>query len=242
MSDWENSDKEEEAVKPVKVVKSKWEGEDEEEQVASDWDESSEEEKPKSTAVAPPPKKKGTLKQKLAQKEAEKAARIARGEFNEDELVEMHPQERARIDREKELQSDLKNAADLFGGLGVGTSSLQDIVRLDPKTKEDFQTLSTLIVEHIIKPHQSKPLYHQFVEMHVKELALPLKDVEVRKAASTLTTLANEKQKEAKDKASGKKKPKATAKATIGAAKVVGKIDTTAYEEALDDFADGDFM
>jgi hypothetical protein len=30
----ENSDKEEEAAKPVKVVKSKWEGEDEEEQVA----------------------------------------------------------------------------------------------------------------------------------------------------------------------------------------------------------------
>jgi translation initiation factor 3 subunit J len=41
---------------------------------------------------------------------------------------------------------------------------------------------------------------------------MPLKDVEVRKAASGLTTLANEKQKEQRDKASGKKKPKATAK------------------------------
>jgi translation initiation factor 3 subunit J len=43
---------------------------------------------------------------------------------------------------------------------------------------------------------------------------MPLKDVEVRKAASGLTTLANEKQKEQRDKASGKKKLKAAAKPT----------------------------
>ena len=43
---------------------------------------------------------------------------------------------------------------------------------------------------------------------------MPLKDVEVRKAASALTTLANEKQKQQRDKASGKKKAKASAKPT----------------------------
>lgn len=59
--------------------------------------------------------------------------------------------------------------------------------------------------------------------MHIRELAAPLKDVEVRKAASGLTTLANEKQKEAKDKASGKKKAAKPAGKTLGAAKVVGK-------------------
>jgi len=64
----------------------------------------------------------------------------------------------------------------------------------------------------------------------------------VRKAASALTTLANEKQKEAKDKTSGKKKAKPSVKSTLGAGKVAGKIDTQAYEEALDDFDDGDFM
>lgn len=73
-----------------------------------------------------------------------------------------------------------------------------------------------------MKRHQNKPLYPTFVEHHVRELAGPLKDVEVRKAASGLTTLANEKQKEARDKASGKKK-KAASKPTLGSAKVANK-------------------
>jgi hypothetical protein len=62
-----------------------------------------------------------------------------------------------------------------------------------------------------------------FIEHLARELAMPLKDVEVRKVASGLTTLANEKQKEQRDKASGKKKPKAAAKPAIGAAKASSK-------------------
>lgn len=59
--------------------------------------------------------------------------------------------------------------------------------------------------------------------MHVRELAAPLKDVETRKAASALTTLANEKQKEQRDKASGKKKPKVAAKPALGSTKAASK-------------------
>ena len=93
-------------------------------------------------------------------------------------------------------------------------------------------------------------------------MAQPLRDVEVRKAASGLTTLANEKQKEQRDKASGKKKTKGAAKPGLGAAKIaskcvafsivlsfhpsltVSRVDTGAYEEALDDFGSNadDFM
>ncbi|KAH9033333.1 hypothetical protein EDB84DRAFT_1489028 [Lactarius hengduanensis] len=61
---------------------------------------------------------------------------------------------------------------------------------------------------------------------------MPLRDVDVRKAASGLTTLANEKQQ---GKTSGKK-PKAAAKPVLGASKVGNKLDTTVYDEALDDF------
>jgi translation initiation factor 3 subunit J len=75
----------------------------------------------------------------------------------------------------------------------------------------------------LIKRDQDKPLYASFVEMHVKALAQPLKDVDVRKAASALTTLANEKQKEQRDKASGKKKPKASSKPALGGAKSLAK-------------------
>ena len=77
-------------------------------------------------------------------------------------------------------------------------------------------------MDYIVKRHQNKPLYATFVEMHVKELAAPLKDVDVRKAASGLTTLANEKQREQRNKAGGKKK-KGAAKPALGATKASSK-------------------
>ena len=116
------------------------------------------------------------------------------------------------------------------------------LVSFTPQSKEDFQKLSTMLIDYVLKRHQSKPLYPTFVEMHVREMAQPLKDVEVRKAASALTTLSNEKQKEQRDKASGKKKPKAASKPALGAAKVNTKVDTRVYDEALDDFGNDDFM
>ncbi|KAI5833718.1 eukaryotic translation initiation factor 3 subunit J [Schizophyllum commune] len=253
--DWDASDEEtsKKVAPPPKVIpkkSSKWEGEDEEEQVASDWEESSDEDdKPAAPAPVAPPKKKGNLKQKLAEKEAAKAARKAAGEddvgYDSDEVLD--PREKARLDKERELNSDLNNAADLFGAAALGgttSKELDSLLSYQPRTKEDFQKLSAMIIEVVIKRHQGKPLYAQFVEHHVRELAAPLRDVEVRKAASGLTTLANEKQKEQRDKASGKKKPKAAAKPALGAAKASSKIDTNIYDDALDDFGANadDFM
>ncbi|KAF9493159.1 translation initiation factor eIF3 subunit [Pleurotus eryngii] len=257
MSDWEGSGDEKPAKQPIVVKKAKkWEGEDEEEsEPASDWEESSEEEeeKPAAAPVAPP-KKKGTLKAKLAEKEAAKAARIAAGEdddddddvdYDEDEVLD--PREKARRDREREVNADLSNAAELFGAAALGGTSsaeLNSIISFQPRTKEDFHTLSSRIIEYTIKRHQNKPLYAAFVEHHVRQLAMPLKDVEIRKAASGLTTLANEKQKEQREKASGKKKAKATTKPALGAAKASNRLDTNLYDESLDDFGANpdDFM
>jgi len=265
MSDdeWDNKSSEDEsapapsapAARKPAVVKSKWEGEDEEDNgPVSDWEASSdEEEKPKAAAVAPP-KKKGTLKAKLAEKAAEKAARRAAGEDDDDDDDALYdddavldPREKARLDRERELKADLSNAADLLGAAALGGTSnpeLDALISAQPRTKEDFIKLSDGIINYITKQHEQKPLYHAFVEHHVRALAAPLRDVEVRKAASGLTTLANEKQKEARDKASGKKKPKTTGKPALGAAKASSKIDTSTYEEALDDFGTNadDFM
>jgi len=236
-----------------KPVKSKWEGEDEdEEDPASDWEQSSseEEEKPKTTATSvAPPKKKGTLKAKLAEKEAAKAAKKAAGDdsddYDSDEVLD--PREKAKRDKEKELKADLDNAASLLGSAALGgtsSSELDSLISANPRTKEDFQQLSSKIIEYVIQRHQAKPLYASFVEHHVRALAQPLKDVEVRKAASGLTTLANEKQKEQREKASGKKKPKGSSKPGLGPAKLGTKLDTNAYDEALDDFGTNadDFM
>jgi translation initiation factor 3 subunit J len=226
----------------------KWEGEDEEDdEPVSDWEESSEEES--DTAPAPvataPPKKKGTLKAKLAEKEAMKAKAKENGEdvYDSDDVLD--PRAKAKRDKELELNADLNNAADLLGAAALGGTSsaeLDSLLTTQLRTKEDVVALSEQIIQVITRRIENKPLYASFVEHHVKALAGPLKDVEVRKAASGLTTLANEKQKEARDKASGKKKSKAAAKPALGAAKVASKLDTNAYEEALDDFGPDDFM
>ncbi|KAJ4477390.1 eukaryotic translation initiation factor 3 subunit J, partial [Lentinula aciculospora] len=215
-----------------------------------------------------PPKKKGTLKAKLAEKEAMKASQQGDDDDDDDAYdsdAVLDPREKARRLKEKELNSDLNNAADLFGAAALGGTSskeLDSLLSFQPRTKEDFVQLSAMIIELVLKRHENKPLYATFVEHHVRELAGPLKDVEVRKAASGLTTLANEKQKEAREKASGKKK-KAASKPTLGSAKVAHKyvdldihqcsvvfphvlcrVDTGVYDEVLDDFGThpDDFM
>ncbi|KAH9847492.1 eukaryotic translation initiation factor 3 subunit J [Lenzites betulinus] len=230
---------------PKKPVKSKWDGEDEDEDApVSDWEasSSSEEEKPAAVAVAPP-KKKGTLKAKLAEKEAAKAAKAAEDEYDSDAVLD--PREKARRDKERELAADLNNAAELFGSVALGGTSskeLDSLISAQPRTKEDFIQFSDMIIETIIKRHMEKPLYATFLEHHARALAMPLRDVEVRKVASGLTALSNEKQREQREKASGKKKPKATTKPILGVAKTTTKVDTKVYDEALDDFAEDDFM
>ncbi|SJL09855.1 uncharacterized protein ARMOST_13236 [Armillaria ostoyae] len=257
MSDWEGSDSDTQAKTtgpqakaPLtkKPTKGKWEGEDEDDDApVSDWEESSEEEEEKApSAPVAPPKKKGTLKAKIAEKEAAKAARKnEEDEYDSDSVLD--PREKARREKELELNADLHNAAELFGAAALGgttSKELDSLLSFQPRTKDDFIQLSSRIIEVVIKRHQNKPLYPAFVEHFVREMALPLKDVEVRKAASGLTTLANEKQKEQRDKAGGKKKPKATSKPALGAAKVASRVDTNLYDEALDDFGShaDDFM
>ncbi|KAG8864786.1 Translation initiation factor 3 subunit J component [Tulasnella sp. 330] len=246
---------------PKVVPKKKWADEDEEEEVAvsfvsrsvllptptnilpsqSDWEASEEEddEKAKGPAkptVLAPTKKKGSLKQKLAEKAAANEARLAEGEDSpdtEDDLID--PLVKKRLDRERELQADMKNAEDLLGGntkeAASSSAGLNALLTANPNTKEEFVDLSKRVIETIFKRLENKPLYATFLEHHVRELARPLRDVDIRKTASGLTALANEKQKEAKE--SGKKKK--TAKPALGTVKV-GKADTRVYDEALDDF------
>ncbi|EJD47270.1 translation initiation factor eIF3 subunit [Auricularia subglabra TFB-10046 SS5] len=256
MSDWENSDSEPsapaKAPAPIKpAVKSKWEGEDEDDNGGgAAWDESSEDEdKPKrpiGAATATAPRKKGTLKAKLAQKEAERAARIAAGEDpgTEDEFLDEVAVKRQQ--REAELAADLGNAEDLLGGGGTQSQAAQlnALLTFSPKTKDDFAQLSDKLINLVLKQHMSKPLYPTFCEMFARELAAPLRDVETRKVASTLTALANEKQKEQRDKTSGKNKKKTASKPALGLGKVAAKLDTSVYEDSLDDFGknDDDFM
>lgn len=92
----------------------------------SDWEASSDDEKEKPTpaaaaAAAVPHKKKGSLKQKLAEKEAERQARLALGdgEADYDEDAVLDPRAKAHLEKQRELESDLRNATELFGVKGA---------------------------------------------------------------------------------------------------------------------------
>jgi translation initiation factor 3 subunit J len=90
----------------------------------SDWEASSDEEGKEAppSVSAPPPKKKGTLKAKLTAKDAAKAARLAEdaedADYHSDHVHD--PLEKARQDKQREVNADLNNAADLFGAAALG--------------------------------------------------------------------------------------------------------------------------
>lgn len=71
--------------------------------------------------VVAPPKKKGTLKAKLAEKEAQKAVKKDSDDSDPyDSDAVLDPREKARRDKERELKADLNNAADLLGAAALG--------------------------------------------------------------------------------------------------------------------------
>jgi len=77
--------------------------------------------------------------------------------------------------------------------------------KINPKSKEEFDEFAKLLVERIRK-HEKHSMYPNFINEFVRELCLPLKDADVRKVANTLSTLANEKQKQIREKEKPKKK------------------------------------
>ena len=84
---------------------------------------------------------------------------------------------------------------------------------------------------------QKQGLYVSFLEGLFRELSQGCRDVDVRKFVSTLTTLANEKQKAAKDALKSKKK--SSSKPSLGAStKVNPTVDTKDYSNDYDEFDD----
>jgi len=251
VDDWDEDDSPDEsgtstpAIPPPIAVrppaKSKWADEDADGDEPDDWD-ASDDEKPKTSAVpaAAPVKKKMTMKQKIAEKERQAAEARARGEPTDDLIDTMTEQERRRIAREKELEADMAAAADLLGAAKLQNvpETLQEIITANPKTKDDFAVLSQQIFAAIINRHAANPLYSAFAESLAKDICEPLTAVQTRKVSTSVGLVGNAKQQDERDKANGKKK--GAAKPKLGSAvKTIDRIDTTAYDDALDD---GDFM
>jgi translation initiation factor 3 subunit J len=71
------------------------------------------------------------LKAKLTAKEAEKARRLAEGEDDDSDYESdkvLDHREKARQDKEREVNADLSNAADLFGAAAHGGNTHPQII------------------------------------------------------------------------------------------------------------------
>ncbi|KAI9745478.1 MAG: Translation initiation factor 3 subunit J component [Claussenomyces sp. TS43310] len=188
--------------------------------------------------------------QRIAEKSAANKARLAQD--SEDESSEDEGEKRERL-RRTEQEADLKHAEDLFGAVGISSarkattkasavvidskdpSSTIDMTSLplfDPKTKTQFETLRDTMIP-VLGKNSSKPHYVLFLQEFAKQLAKDLPSDQIKKIASTLTALGNEKMKEEKLAEKGGKKSKAQkTKATLAASRnVATAADTSAYDD-----------
>ncbi|KAF9184170.1 Translation initiation factor 3 subunit J component [Haplosporangium sp. Z 11] len=232
---------------PVIPAKKQWDDEDvEDDDVKEDWDASSESESEPETKKAPVVKApKMTLAEKIAQRaeEAERKKQAALEKIAKIPENETEEEKFERRQREKNaiIESDIANAADLFSGVKVTDGVVAAASKLEtmkPKTKEQFNEFTTELVT-LIQKHEKQGLYVSFLEGLFRELAQGVRDVDVRKFSSTLTTLANEKQKAAKE--AQKNKKKGSSKPSLAATKVASTIDTKDYSNDYNDDFD-DFM
>ncbi|KAJ1955579.1 Translation initiation factor 3 subunit J component [Dispira parvispora] len=241
MSDWENEDFD--AIESVVLsTKKKWDDEDvEDNQIKESWEDSEDESsESEAESAAPPPtksdttkpgKKRMTVAQKIAQKNASQLAG--------NDQAEMSVEERREAQLKLERNADEENAADLFAGMTIKDQKFrEDLATMNPRSKEDFDQFRKILVERITS-FSNQRHYPVFVDALVRELCVPLKDTDVRKAASTLSSLANEKQKAARDAVKGKKKnkkPVAKVHVTTMPTKMADDADYADAYDDLDDF------
>ncbi|KAK3687625.1 translation initiation factor eIF3 subunit [Podospora appendiculata] len=213
----------------------------------------------KAKAEAEAAAKKKSKTQRIADRLAERArARAEDSDYSSDEETEAQRRERLRA---TEQEADLKHAEDLFGGIGINsrkttvgsavvidksdptnTVDLASLPLLNPMTKTQFEQMRNTLVP-ILSNNSKKAHYTIFLQEFTKQLAKDLPSDQIKKIASTLTALSNEKLKEEKLAEKGGKKSKAAKTKTTLAGVSRGPsavADTNAYDE--EGYGDDDFM
>lgn len=162
-------------------------------------------------------------------------------------------EKRARL-RIQEKEGDLKHAEDLFGGIGVNpnrgaakpvtltdpsdptkTIELSSLSIFNPATLAQFTQLRETLVP-LVAANSKKAQYPGFAVEFSKAIARDLPSEQIKKIASALTTLSNEKMKEEKAAEKGGKKTKGAKKTVLNASRdTTLKADTNAYDDGLDE-------
>uniref|UniRef100_A0A0D6QR29 Eukaryotic translation initiation factor 3 subunit J n=1 Tax=Araucaria cunninghamii TaxID=56994 RepID=A0A0D6QR29_ARACU len=265
----ESSSEESVEVQPV-VARRKFDDEEDSDDAPDNWDEAEDSEAEREKAVKAAAAKAKADAEAAANKKSKsqrieehrEAARIRRaaedGDGSSDE-DEDEAERRARL-RKSEQDSDLKHAEDLFSAAALNgrkapnksvviedksnpgqAIDLSQLSLFKPTTKSQFEALSAVLVP-LLTASSNKPHYALWASQFVKQICNDLPSVEIKKAASGLTALSNEKMKEEKAQDKGSKKSKAAkTKTSLAAGRDMGRglADTTSYEDGL---AEDDFM
>jgi translation initiation factor 3 subunit J len=110
-----------------------------------------------------------------------------------------------------------------------------------PTTKDQFAKVTASLIP-LLTAHSKKPHYALWAQDFARQLVKEMSSADVKKVASALTTVSNEKMREEKNADKGAKKSKAAkTKTSLNANRdFTTKADTTLYEG--DDLGDDDFM
>ncbi|RYC62867.1 hypothetical protein CHU98_g3348 [Xylaria longipes] len=243
------------------VRRNKFDDEENDSDVLESWDaaEDSEVEREKAKkateakakAEAEAAANKKSRAQRIAERQAENARRLAEDAESSGEEDET-PAERLQRLRRTEKESDLKHAEDLFGGAGLSlrngrkattagttiqidsdpnkTVDLATLSLFNPSTKGQFETLRNTMTPLISNNHK-KAHYTLFLQELTKQLAKDLPSDQIKKISSALTTLGNEKMKEEKAAEKGGKKTKAQKTKTQLVTSRPNTTDVAAYED-----------
>lgn len=192
--------------------------------------------------------------QRIEEKRQENMRRkLAEEDMSSDE-DEDEAAKRARL-RATEQESDLKHAEDLFGNIGISNKrgaakpvtiqagdsanpadaiDLSSLPIFNATTKDQFTQLRETLVP-LLTNLTKKAQYTLFLQEFAKQIAKDLPSDQIKKVASGLTTLSNEKMKEEKAAEKGGKKTKAAkTKTSLAATRdIASRADTTAYDDDL---------
>jgi len=193
---------------------------------------------------------KKSKSQRVEEKRTEHLRRKIEEEEESSSEEEDEAEKRERL-RKTEQAADLSHAEDLFDNVGISKNrSAKPVVVADPKdpnnavdlssfplfnptTKDQFLKLRETLVP-ILTSNSKKAQYTLFLPEFTRQLVKDLPSEQIKKIASGLTTLSNEKMKEEKAAEKGGKKSKAAKSKTslVANRDASSRADTTAYDEA----------
>ncbi|KAG5967204.1 hypothetical protein E4U57_001174 [Claviceps arundinis] len=212
----------------------------------------------KEKALAEAAANKKSKAARVAEHQAARAREREEGEESDEEETEAERRERLR---RTEQEADLRHAEDLFGDVGISsgrkantigaavavdsndpskTVNIASLPLFNPQTKKQFELMRTTMAP-IISSNAKKAHYGLFLEEFAKDLAKELSSDQMKKVASALTRLSNEKMKEEKASEKGGKKSKAAKTKTSLVTSRANTTDVATYDED-DGFGDDDFM